>query len=83
MLLLSYFPNKYTRSYFSDVKQNTLIHIKRFSEDQISKTEAWFALIFTVSVYSLNYIYQIIPINMSIWLSILLVPLVIQSFFSS
>lgn len=81
MLLLSYLPNKYTRSYFSDVKQNTLIHIKRFSEDQISKTEACFALIFTVSVYSLNYIYQIIPINMSIWLSILLVPLVIQSFF--
>lgn len=82
MLLLQYLPNRYTRSYFSDIKQNTQTHIKRFSEDQISWVEAIFCLCISIFAYTLNYYFRIIPPNMCIWLVIFLCPLLIQYLFA-
>lgn len=82
MLLLQYLPNKYTHSYFSDIKENTQTHIKRFSEDQISWIEGVLCLGISVFVYTLNYYLRIIPPNMCIWLVIFLCPLLIQYLFA-
>ena len=81
MLLLQYLPSKYTRSYFSDIKENTQAHIERFSKDQISWIEASLCLFISTFAYTLNYYFQIIPPNMCIWLVIFLCPLLIQYLF--
>lgn len=81
MLLLQYMPSKYTRSYFSDIKENTQSHIERFSKDQISWMEASLCLFISTFAYTLNYYFQIIPPNMCIWLVIFLCPLLIQYLF--
>lgn len=66
MLLFEFFPNKYSSSYFNDLKVTYQDHIERISAHPISIKQSLFCLVMTISIYISNFYYDLLPTNMMI-----------------
>lgn len=78
MLLFEFFPNKYGGSYFSNLKVTYRDHIERMSIQPVSIKKTLFYLTMTVSIYSSNFYYDLLPSNMMIWAVIIVLPVLID-----
>ncbi|QIL76874.1 hypothetical protein [Hymenobacter sp. HDW8] len=77
MILLSGFlPNK-NGNYKVDLRNHKRDHIERYSDQQVSILSSILCIIFTTTVYGLNYKYQILPRHTMIWLLFLIFPLIL------
>lgn len=76
MLLVRFLPPK-NGNYLEELKENKEDHIKRYSEKQVNIMDSLICIIFTISIYWLNYSLQILPRNTAIWLVILVFPFII------
>jgi hypothetical protein len=79
-MLIGFLPGKQTffnAQYYRDLKELKNQHIKRYSEEQISILNSIFCILFTSSVFYLNYKYQILPRHTAIWLVFVLFPIIL------
>lgn len=58
-------------------KENKDDHINRYSSKQASLGETVFCLLFTMSIYGFNYVFQFLPRNTLIWIVFLIFPTVL------
>ncbi|MRX65080.1 hypothetical protein [Maribacter luteus] len=70
-MLFPYLPDKYRpygKDQMKDIRDTNKMHIKRYSREQIKKTDSFLALIFSGGIYYANYSYHIMPRHTAIWL---------------
>jgi hypothetical protein len=77
LLLVAFIPSK-DGNYKKDLKENIKEHIDRYSNTQVSIGQSLFCIFYAVSLYGLNYKYQILPRNTMIWFVFLTFPLLLQ-----
>lgn len=77
MLLAAFFPSK-NGDYKNDLKENIKDHISRFSDKQVFIGHSLLCIICTVSIYGLNYEYNVLPRNTMIWFMFLTFPLILR-----
>lgn len=56
-----------SRGYGDMLSEVHSVHLKRFSSEQVYVIDALIVVILSVSLFTLNYIYQFVPINFMIW----------------
>jgi hypothetical protein len=69
-LVAGFFPQK-NGNYRSDLQENKENHLERFSEEQIHFGHAIICIVYALTIYGLNYAYQVIPRHTMIWLMFL------------
>lgn len=77
LLLLGFFPSKH-RKYKETLAENTAMHLRRYSDNQVFVGHALLGLFYALVVYSLNYKYQILPKHTMIWFVFFSFPLILQ-----
>ncbi|HYG38312.1 MAG TPA: hypothetical protein VD908_06830 [Cytophagales bacterium] len=77
MLLASFLPSK-NGNYKNDLKENKKDHIDRFSDKQVFIGHSLFCVLYSVTVYGLNYKFQLLPRHTMIWLVFVTFPLILQ-----
>lgn len=77
MLLAAFLPSK-NGNYRKDLKENTKDHIDKYSDEQVNIGQSLFCIIFTLTVYGLNHMYQVLPRHTMIWLVLLTFPLILH-----
>lgn len=80
MLIIKFLPNKHTRNYINDLKEVFNDHIERFSQSQLTISEALLSLIITTSLFYLNHHYQWFPATTMIWMIFIILPLIMNKF---
>ncbi|MDP4202816.1 MAG: hypothetical protein Q8861_08985 [Bacteroidota bacterium] len=76
MLLVAFLPSR-NSNYKDDLRENKEDHINRYSDKQINIGQSIFCIIFTVTVYWLNYKFQFLPRHTMIWLVFLTFPMIL------
>lgn len=78
-MLTAYMPDNswYGKEQMKDIRKMNKSHIKRYSLNQIKKSDALLALIFTSGIYYSNYKYQVMPRHTLIWLVFWIFPLIV------
>ncbi|RXR18259.1 hypothetical protein EQG63_08290 [Flavobacterium amnicola] len=79
-MLAEYLPSKnrfYDKEHLKDIKTMTKTHIERYSDKQVMKLDSLFCLLYSSSLYFINFKYQIIPRQTAIWVIILTFPYII------
>ncbi len=79
MLLARFLPSK-NGNYKNDLKEIKKDHIDRYSENQVFIGHSILCIIFAVTMYGINYKFQILPRHTMIWLVFLTFPLVLKLF---
>lgn len=77
ILLAAFLPSK-NGNYKNDLKENKKDHIERFSDKQVFVSHSLFCVLYAVTIYGINYKYQILPRHTMIWLVFLTFPLILQ-----
>lgn len=77
MLLAAFLPSK-NGNYKRDFEENRKDHIDRYSEEQANIRHSCFCILFTVTIYWLNYQYQLLPRHTMIWLVFLAFQLILK-----
>ena len=77
MLLAAFLPSK-NSNYRQDLKETKKDHIERYSDEQVNIGQSIFGIVFTSTIYWLNYKFQILPRHTMIWLLFLTFPLIIE-----
>ena len=77
MLLAGFLPSK-NGNYKNDLKKTKKDHIERYSENQVFIGHAILCIFYALTIYGLNYKYQILPRNTMIWLVFLTFPFVLK-----
>lgn len=77
MLLVGFLPNK-NGDYKNNLKVTKEEHIERYSDKQVLIGHSMVCISYTVTIYVLNYRYQILPRHTMIWLVFLTFPFVLQ-----
>ncbi len=70
LMLVGFLPGKgtfFNKQYFHDIKELKSDHIKRYSERQVSTLHSFFCVLFTGTIFVLNFHYQILPRHVAIW----------------
>jgi hypothetical protein len=70
IMLIGFLPGKgtfFNAEYFQDLKNLESDHIKRYSDRQVSILYSFFCVLFTGTIFALNYHYQILPRHVVIW----------------
>jgi hypothetical protein len=81
LMLTGFMPGKQTffnGQYFHDLKELKDTHVRRYSEKQIDSMHSLFCIIFTGTVYVLNYYYQMLPRHIAIWLVFVIFPCILR-----
>jgi len=81
LMLLEFLPNKnkfFNAQYYREVKQLKSTHIKRYSAMQVSVAHAFFCLLFSGTIFALNYHYQVLPRHVAIWSVFVLFPIILS-----
>ncbi len=77
LMILAFFPQDkidYDET-FSNAKK---IHLDRYSNLQVSKTDSLICVLFCGLIFVLNYLYQVLPTSTSIWIVIVTFPLFLK-----
>lgn len=74
ILLLSFFPNK-NGTYKEDLKEIKKEHIKRYSDKQVNSKLSLFCILYALTIYTLNYKFQVLPRHTMIWFVFLTFPI--------
>lgn len=76
MLLVAFLPSK-NGNYKRDLIENKKHHIDRYSDKQVNIGQSLFCIVFTVTIYWLNYKFQILPRHTVIWLVLFTFPFIL------
>lgn len=76
VLLATFIPSK-NGNYKRDLKENKKNHIDRYSDKQVNISQSIFCILFTGTIYWLNYKFQILPRHTMIWLVFFTFPLIL------
>lgn len=77
MILLSGFLPSKNGNYRTELRNHKKDHIERYSDQQVSMLSSLLCIIFAITVYGLNYKFQILPRHTMIWLLFLIFPLIL------
>lgn len=77
MLLAGFLPSK-NGNYKRDLKETKKEHIDRYSENQVLIGHSILCILYVLTVYGLNYKYQILPRHTMIWLVFMTFPLILK-----
>ena len=77
MLLAAFFPTK-NRNYKNDLREAKKDHLERYSDKQVFISHSLLCIVYAVTIYGLNYTYQIIPRHTMIWLVFLTFPFILK-----
>jgi hypothetical protein len=80
IMLISFLPGKgtfFNAEYFRDLKELKSDHIKRYSDRQVSILHSFFCVLFTGTIFILNYHYQILPRHVTIWTVFVVFPFIL------
>jgi hypothetical protein len=77
VLLASFLPRK-NENYQNDLKVIMKQHADRFSEEQVFINHSLFCILYSVTLYGLNYTCQILPRDTMIWFVFMTFPLILQ-----
>lgn len=75
LLLISLLPQK-GGNYKKDFKESKKEHIYRYSDKQVNIKLSLFCILYSVTIYILNYKFQILPRHTMIWLVFLTFPII-------
>lgn len=78
-MLIGFLPGRsrfFNSRYFREVKELAEDHINRFSDSQASKLHSFIYILVLVSIFYLNYYFQIVPRNIVIWTVFFISPMV-------
>ncbi len=81
IMLIGFLPGKgtfFNAQYFGDLKELKSDHIKRYSDKQVSILHSFFCVLFTGTIFVLNYHYQILPRHVAIWIVFVTFPFVLM-----
>lgn len=71
IMIVSYFPGN---QYMDTIRETNDVHLKRYSEKQVYIVDSIIVLIISLTVFTLNYFFQFLPTNFTIWATITLTP---------
>ncbi len=77
---LLFLPGKKTffnEQYFRDIKDLKSKHVRRYSEEQVSRLYALYCVLFAGTVFVLNYRFQVFPRHLAIWMVFGVFPLLL------
>ena len=77
ILLAGFLPSK-NGNYRRDLKETKENHINRYSENQVFIGHSFLCILYALTIYGLNYKYQILPRHTMIWLVFLTFPLILK-----
>jgi hypothetical protein len=77
ILLAEFLPSRNSK-YKKELKEIKKDHLDRYSDKQLFIGNAFFCIIYSVSLYGLNYKYQVLPRNTMIWIVFFSYPLILQ-----
>jgi len=83
IMVIGFLPGKTTffnSEYFENIRELAKDHISRYSDIQIKLSETLICLALTILVFSLNYVFKIIPRNTAIWIVFVIVPFIINRY---
>lgn len=79
-MLIGFLPGKgtfFNSKYFRELKELKNDHIKRYSDQQISIIYSFVCVLFTGTIFCLNYHFHIVPSNIAIWSMFVIFPIII------
>ena len=79
-MLMGFLPGRgafFNAKYFRDLKELKSDHIKRYSDRQVSILHSFFCVLFTGTIFGLNYHYQILPRHIAIWIVFVTFPFIL------
>ena len=65
-------------NYKSDLKETKKDHIDRYSENQVFVGHSILCIVYALTIYGLNYKYQVLPRHTMIWLVFLTFPFILK-----
>lgn len=77
LLMASFLPRK-NENYQNDLKIIKKQHIDRFSDQQVLISQSLFCILYAVTLFGLNYTYQVLPRHTMIWFVFITFPLILQ-----
>jgi len=77
-LLAAFLPSRDGSNYKNNLKENKKDHLDRYSDKQVFIGHSLLCILYAVTVYGLNYKYQVLPRHTMIWLVFLTFPLILQ-----
>ncbi|CAM3636688.1 hypothetical protein MUGA111182_00455 [Mucilaginibacter galii] len=80
LMLFDFLPGKgtfFNKKYFDELHELKNDHIERYSGDQVQIAHSIAAVIFSVTVFAVNYHYQFFPKSFAIWITFLVFPLIL------
>ncbi|MCX6180419.1 MAG: hypothetical protein NT150_00635 [Bacteroidetes bacterium] len=83
LMLMSFLPGKgtfFNARYFSELEDLKDDHIKRYSDRQVSILHSLFCVLFTGTIFVLNYQYQVLPKHISIWIVFVVFPYALMGY---
>lgn len=81
LMIFGFLPGKgsfFNSAYFREINQLKEDHVQRYSDDQVYIGHSIICLIFAVTVFGLNYYYQILPRHIAIWFVFITFPLLLR-----
>lgn len=81
LMLTGFLPGKgtfFNAQYFKELKELKSDHIKRYSARQISILHSTFCVLFTGTVFTLNYHFQVLPRHIAIWIVFVIFPYILM-----
>jgi len=83
LMLTGFLPDKnrfFNSEYYRDIKKLKSDHIKRYSDRQVSILHSLFCVLFTGTIFFLNYHYQILPRHVAIWTVFVVFPFILITY---
>ncbi|MBZ4044073.1 hypothetical protein [Flavobacterium hibisci] len=80
-MLIAFMPGKgtfFNKQYYKDLKELKNDHINRYSFQQVKILHSLYCIMFTGSLFYLNYYYKVMPKHIAIWLVFVTFPLILN-----
>jgi len=81
IMLMGFMPGRgtfFNKQYFHDIKELKKDHVKRYSDRQVKILHSFFCILFTGTIFLLNYHYQILPRHVAIWIVFVIFPFILD-----
>ena len=83
IMLMGFMPGRgtfFNKQYFRDIKELKKDHVKRYSDRQVKILHSFFCILFTGTIFLLNYHYQILPRHVAIWIVFVIFPFILDTY---